>query len=141
MTNEEQIELDLLTLGEAYAIDGQRVDPARVARQCLTKEAEPDERRRYVVALAVGSSVVVGNDIPGLVTGILVDSDGLQYKVAWWAGSDRKSEWLTAAEVRCESAQTVRIGFAQSATRKPRTPLPKDYAVEVAPKDQPVTWC
>ena len=68
----------------------------------------------YVEAFTVGSPVIVGSDIPGLVTGILVDSDGLQYKVAWWAGSERKSEWLTAAEVRCESAATVRIGFRQT---------------------------
>ena len=114
MTNEEQIELDLLTIGEAYTIDGERVDPSRVSRQCLTKDTETAVRIRYVEAFAVGSAVVVGSDIPGLVTGILVDGDGLQYKVAWWAGSERKSEWLTAAEVRCESAATVRIGFMQS---------------------------
>jgi hypothetical protein len=66
---------------------------------------------KYIEAIAVGSAVVVGTDIPGLVTGILIDSDGLQYKVAWWAGSERKSEWLTAAEVRNESETASRIGF------------------------------
>jgi hypothetical protein len=65
----------------------------------------------YIEAFAVGSTVTIGDDINGLVTGILLDGDGLQYKVAWWSGRERKCEWLTNDEVHPVNPIAVRIGF------------------------------
>lgn len=36
---------------------------------------------------------------PGIVTGCLVDHDGISYRVAYWNNGDRKSEWLFAEEL------------------------------------------
>jgi hypothetical protein len=42
---------------------------------------------------------LIGLNIPGTVTGCLVDSDGLQYRVVWWWDGLRHCEWLQAYEL------------------------------------------
>lgn len=37
-------------------------------------------------------------DRPGLVTGVMRDSDSTQYRVVWWWDGVRRSEWLHGAE-------------------------------------------
>lgn len=50
----------------------------------------------------------------GTVTGIMIDVEGLQYRVAWWDGRSRKCEWLMEYEVETDGAAPVAvIGFAR----------------------------
>jgi hypothetical protein len=46
-----------------------------------------------------GTVQLLGLKIPGTVTGCLVDSDGLQYRVVWWWDGLRHSEWLFDFEI------------------------------------------
>lgn len=42
--------------------------------------------------------------LPGNITGVLADSDGVQYRVVWWWDGTRRSEWLNPFEITSEAA-------------------------------------
>jgi len=51
-------------------------------------------------AFAVGDPILIlGPNYPGQVTGCMVDSTGLQYRIVWWKDGERKCEWLYAFEL------------------------------------------
>lgn len=43
-------------------------------------------------------------DVHGIVTGIMLESDCITYRVAYWVDSARRHEWLYAAELGVERA-------------------------------------
>lgn len=48
----------------------------------------------------IGAHVkIVETDHPGIVTGLLMDSLGDQYRVVWWNNGERKQEWLYSYEI------------------------------------------
>jgi hypothetical protein len=66
--------------------------------------------------LNVGQEVVLGygEDVfKGKIVSILIDGkQHTQYKVRWWAGRDRKEQWLEPFELRTDHVtQVVKIGF------------------------------
>lgn len=70
--------------------------------------------RSHIDVLACGTPVVLGpdRDIEGTVIDVGVRSGVVQYRVAWWSGRERKTEWLEACEVHCaDDAGVLRIGF------------------------------
>jgi len=77
--------------------------------------------------LAVGSSCKIGfrdlGRVPGVILGVAIYSGlQVQYRVAWWDGRVRKSEWVDACEVTPDDDQRLRIGFA--AADRPRESQP-----------------
>lgn len=38
-------------------------------------------------------------DLHGIITGILLDSDGIQYRVVYWCDGVRRGEWLYPMEI------------------------------------------
>lgn len=64
----------------------------------------------------VGTEVWVGPDtgrVAGLITGVMLeDYENVSYRVVWWNGNDRRSEWLIADEVTTVPDQKRQtIGF------------------------------
>ncbi len=70
---------------------------------------------RFVVVIPPGTAVALGpkQEIEGTVLETNIKEGGyVFYRVAWWDGNSRKTEWLEAHEV-CRPAEkmTVSIGF------------------------------
>ena len=63
--------------------------------------------------IGVGSSVVVGDDIPAEVTAVCIRmSNHVTYEVSFWSGREHKCVWVEQTEVRVTSgARPVKIGF------------------------------
>jgi hypothetical protein len=61
----------------------------------------------------IGKKVKLEKDIPGIIIAILIEpKNRIQYKVSWWSGRDRKSEWFDSFEVNPEDYRDcVKIGF------------------------------
>ena len=72
---------------------------------------KPDQ----IEVLAIGSAIVIGDDIPARITAITISGEGskVAYDVVWWDGRDRRGAWLDASEVRSSSLtnQPLKIGF------------------------------
>ena len=66
--------------------------------------------------IAIGEPVLVG-DIKVEVAEILIRSrNSISYKVVWWDGRTRKSEWLESFEVSTGSnVERLQIGFGAKA--------------------------
>ena len=61
-----------------------------------------------------GTPVTLNGDIEAVVVELSIASNlHVQYRCAWWSGSDRKVEWLEEHEVSCERDTSLTIGFAQ----------------------------
>jgi hypothetical protein len=53
-----------------------------------------------LVTVELGQRVRIKDaDLRGLVTGILLDSDGVQYRVVYWVDGVRRAEWLYPSEI------------------------------------------
>ena len=51
--------------------------------------------------IELGSRVLIGGDIPGIVTGILQRLHGSsEIEVVWWDGRIRKCEWVNPQELK-----------------------------------------
>ena len=64
-----------------------------------------------------GSSVIIGDSIPGKVVNVLIESNnGVSYKVAWWDNNVRKLEWLEEFEVKLDPIENkeLKIGFRRN---------------------------
>ena len=61
----------------------------------------------------VGSKVKLEADIPAKIIAVLLSpNNDIQYKICWWNGRDRKTEWMYPLEFTPESYSDVReIGF------------------------------
>lgn len=44
---------------------------------------------------------------PGVITGINIDSLGVQYRVVYWNDSQRRTEWVYEWEIRSEEKQNA----------------------------------
>lgn len=44
--------------------------------------------------------LIYANDTMGIVTGLLRDSDGCQYRIVWWDDTTRKAEWMFQSELK-----------------------------------------
>jgi len=54
------------------------------------------------------STVCLGEGLTGVVLEICIKSSGNQYRVVWWDGNNRKSEWLEECELTAhESNQKI----------------------------------
>lgn len=64
----------------------------------------------------IGKKVMLADNIPGIITAILIEPKNcLQYKVSWWNGRDRKSEWVNSFEVDPEDYRDcLKIGFVDN---------------------------
>lgn len=59
-----------------------------------------------------GTKVLIGDDIAGVVNGVMIRGERVLYEVAWWNGRTREEKWLDAHEVRTEEeCGGQRIGF------------------------------
>lgn len=74
------------------------------------------EPMTHVDIIPHGSRVGIGPD--GSIDGIVIDTSiragVVQYRVAWWAGRERKTEWLEDCEIVSEPPTTERIGFREN---------------------------
>lgn len=68
----------------------------------------------------VGAKVIVGTDITGTVTGIMLRA-GVTYEVVWWDGRTRRCEWLAECEIKpgSEDSTKLRIGFKHDPMEAP----------------------
>ena len=68
-----------------------------------------------MVVLAIGSAVIIGDNIPGIIVSIMIKGNNrVLYEVAWWNGRERKLEWLESSEVEqvvSKDARIEQIGF------------------------------
>lgn len=72
--------------------------------------------RDHETVWAIGTDVKVGEDpgIDGIVTGLMIEQKGVQYRVAWFDGGMRREEWLLKREVRAAgSCRVIRVGFLE----------------------------
>jgi hypothetical protein len=61
-------------------------------------------REKY--SYAIGARVIiVETQHPGVVTALLTDSCGAQYRVVWWNNGERKQEWLYEFEIAARPPQ------------------------------------
>lgn len=62
---------------------------------------------------AIGSPVLIEEDVTGKITAICIRSDNVQYEVVWWSGRSRYCEWLEPCEITMVAdTQTTAIGFS-----------------------------
>lgn len=71
---------------------------------------------KLIQLLPIGSEVEIGpstDPIKATIIGASLSGteNSIQYHASWWAGTERKSEWLPSCEVRPKDSQTTRIGF------------------------------
>jgi hypothetical protein len=62
----------------------------------------------------VGTRVLIGPDsdeFSGVVDGVALYETGVEYRVVYWSGKDRKSDWLKSGELRPMTVHPLRIGF------------------------------
>lgn len=65
-----------------------------------------------VEVIAIGTRVELGPELVGLVLAVLLEANDLvSYKVAWWEGTSRKSEYVTASEIRPLDPNKSKIGY------------------------------
>lgn len=67
-----------------------------------------------IEVLQPGTEVVIGNDIPGMVSGVMIEfGSQVSYRVVYWDGRVRKSEWLGPGEVYAKAVKPPKlaIGF------------------------------
>ena len=66
-------------------------------------------------AIKPGTKVWLGpkQEIEATVLEVIIKGDGyMQYRLAWWSGNDRKTEWLEESEISTASAaMKVQLGF------------------------------
>lgn len=48
---------------------------------------------------AIGAEVTIGGDIPARVLEAAIKTSGEEYRVVWWSGENRISEWLDSSEL------------------------------------------
>lgn len=64
--------------------------------------------------LEPGTRVIVGDEIPAIVTAVLIKGDGYSYEVVWWQDRVRYQQWMHPAEVRAGGdTAPLRIGFGE----------------------------
>lgn len=70
---------------------------------------------KELVVYQPGSEVDLGQGLKGMVNQVIIAAgDHVRYEVAWWAGNDRKCEWLEQHEVMPSGTTGVlRIGFKE----------------------------
>ena len=60
----------------------------------------------------IGSRVLLGEEIKGLISGVCIRSNGyITYEITWWNGNDRKVEWVQVDEISPIEPKSQRIGF------------------------------
>lgn len=70
-----------------------------------------------IVVLRLNSVIKIGipgldkEPITGLVVGICISINGIEYQVVWWEGRNRKCDWINSVEVTETSDSLQRIGF------------------------------
>ena len=70
---------------------------------------------RFMVVIPPGTKVCLGPkcELEAIVLETTIkEGNYVFYRVAWWSGNERKTEWLESSEVhRPEEKMTVSIGF------------------------------
>ncbi len=71
---------------------------------------------KHLSVFAPGTACVLGDGIPGIITGIMVDAAGIQYRVAWWEKRTRKHEWVYDYEIngKADTSERISIGFCDN---------------------------
>lgn len=60
----------------------------------------------------VGARVTLGDDVPAVITAVLIHKERIQYKCSWWNGRSRNEEWFDPFEVKYkDDAKRMAIGF------------------------------
>lgn len=70
-----------------------------------------EAQRDAMTLMPLGRAVTIGDDIDGVIVGINITENGVQYQVAWWNGRSRSTEWLFPSEVLTNEPPTLKIGF------------------------------
>lgn len=60
---------------------------------------------------AIGSTVKLF-DISGKVSGVAIYPDGVQYRIVWWNGRERKEEWVHSFEITLDEGNRATVGFS-----------------------------
>lgn len=70
---------------------------------------------RSVKVLEAETEVEIGPEgahITARVMSVMIDEDGVSYKVVWWDDNNRKTEWLRSFELRPgKDSEYFEIGF------------------------------
>lgn len=65
-----------------------------------------------------GSRATIGGDVEAVVLAVMLMTDGIQYKVAWWDGRCRNEAWIEPAEIGPgPEVERVKVGFANGRAR------------------------
>lgn len=77
---------------------------AKYAESDLPKNQNPMSAKTVEFSYDIGQSVmivdIVDIDRPAMVTGLLRDQEGCQYRVVFWESGCRKSEWVFEREIK-----------------------------------------
>ena len=74
----------------------------------------PDTEQKYEIRspFAIGSEVDLGNQLKGVVLEINIRPHDEMYRVVWWDGKQRRTEWLDSIEVQAmDTSERWTIGF------------------------------
>jgi len=62
--------------------------------------------------LAIGSKVLLHDDLVGRILEVCIREHGEQYRVSWWSNNVRNAEWLESSELITDAgSQKTEIGF------------------------------
>lgn len=66
----------------------------------------------------IGMSCIIGEDIEGVISSICINyNNEVTYKVVWWSGRERRTEWLCDSEIKTKETKTKIIGFCNGHSR------------------------
>ena len=74
----------------------------------------PKARPLPLSIIEPGTSVLIGDDIPAVVMGVLIRANkSVTYECSWWNGRTREEKWLAECEVEmADGREYSAIGFA-----------------------------
>ena len=79
-------------------------------------------KRTVEFAHDVGDEVIVGDtESHARVDSLCMDAMGVQYRIVYWNGGDRKSAWVYDWELRSNGRKRIGLGQRQSDNKKQRT--------------------
>ncbi len=75
---------------------------------------------KLIEVISPGTSVVIGSEILGSVTGIGIRGKGhVSYEVSWWNGNSHECKWFESFEVeQLTTTKRLTIGFQPNANNE-----------------------
>lgn len=59
-----------------------------------------------------GTKTIIGDDISGTITGVMIKFDAVEYNVSWWNGREYKTDWFPSKMINVDvNQQTLKVGF------------------------------